>query len=338
MGKLRIGVVGCGYWGPNLIRNFTQIQEAKMVAVADLRDERLRSIKSMNNGITLTNDYHELFDMNLDGLVVATPPKTHFNIAREALEQGLNVMVEKPLTTSSPEAEQLIELAARKGLVLMVGHTFVYNNAVRALKKLIQSGEIGKIHYIDSARLSLGLYQPGLNVLWDLAPHDLSILDYLLEKDPQSVEVFGTSCVLKNTHDLVHLNLIFPENILAHIHISWLAPVKVREITVVGSKKMVVYNDIDLIDRLRIYDKGVEPPEYTSTYAEWQCGYRQGDVVVPNIHFVEPLRQECQHFLDCINERIPCMSSGEDGLKVIKIIEIAQKALMDGYHEEVLTW
>jgi predicted dehydrogenase len=338
MGKLRIGVVGCGYWGPNLIRNFTQIQEAKMVAVADLRDERLRSIKSMNNGITLTNDYHELFDMNLDGLVVATPPKTHFNIAREALEQGLNVMVEKPLTTSSPEAEQLIELAARKGLVLMVGHTFVYNNAVRALKKLIQSGEIGKIHYIDSARLSLGLYQPGLNVLWDLAPHDLSILDYLLEKDPQSVEVFGTSCVLKNTHDLVHLNLIFPENILAHIHISWLAPVKVREITVVGSKKMVVYNDIDLIDRLRIYDKGVEPPEYTSTYAEWQCGYRQGDVVVPNIHFVEPLRQECQHFLDCINERIPCMSSGEDGLKVIKIIEIAQKALIDGYHEEVLTW
>jgi predicted dehydrogenase len=338
MGKLRIGVVGCGYWGPNLIRNFTQIQEAKMVAVADLRDERLRSIKSMNNGITLTNDYHELFDMNLDGLVVATPPKTHFNIAREALEQGLNVMVEKPLTTSSPEAEQLIELAARKGLVLMVGHTFVYNNAVRALKKLIQSGEIGKIHYIDSARLSLGLYQPGLNVLWDLAPHDLSILDYLLEKDPQSVEVFGTSCVLKNTHDLVHLNLIFPENILAHIHISWLAPVKVREITVVGSKKMVVYNDIDLIDRLRIYDKGVEPPEYTSTYAEWQCGYRQGDVVVPNIHFVEPLRQECQHFLDCINERIPCLSSGEDGLKVIKIIEIAQKALIDGYHEEVLTW
>lgn len=338
MGKLRIGVVGCGYWGPNLIRNFTQIQEAKMVAVADLRDERLKSIKTMNNGITLTNDYHELFDMNLDGLVVATPPKTHFNIAREALEQGLNVMIEKPLTTNSLEAEQLIELAARKGLVLMVGHTFIYNNAVRALKKLIQSGEIGKIHYIDSARLSLGLYQPGLNVLWDLAPHDLSILDYLLEKDPLSVEVFGTSCVLKNTHDLVHLNLIFPENILAHIHISWLAPVKVREITVVGSKKMVVYNDIDLIDRLRIYDKGVDPPDYTSTYAEWQCGYRQGDVVVPNIHFVEPLRQECQHFLDCINERIPCMSSGEDGLKVIKIIEIAQKALMDGYHEEVLTW
>lgn len=338
MDKLRIGVVGCGYWGPNLIRNFTQIQGSKMVAVADLRDERLKSIKNMNNGIQLTHDYHELFEMNLDGLVIATPPKTHYKIAHEALEHGLNVMIEKPLTTSSQDAERLIELADQKGLVLMVGHTFVYNNAVRALKRLITSGEIGKIHYIDSARLSLGLYQPGLNVVWDLAPHDLSILYYLLEVDPQSVEVFGTSCVLKNTHDLVHINLVYPDNILAHIHISWLAPVKVREITVVGSKKMVVYNDIDLIDRLRIYDKGVEPPEYTSTYAEWQCGYRQGDVVVPNIHFVEPLRQECQHFLDCINEKIPCLSSGVDGLKVIKIIEVAQKALMDGYHEEVLTW
>lgn len=338
MGKLRIGVIGCGYWGPNLIRNFNQIQESEMVAVADLRDERLKSIKSMNNGIKLTNDYKELFDLNLDGVIVATPPKTHFDIAKDALEHGLNVMIEKPLTTSSRDAEELIELAAKKDLVLMVGHTFVYNNAVRALKRLIDSGEIGKIHYIDSARLSLGLYQPGLNVLWDLAPHDLSILDYLLGKDPQSVEVFGTSCVLKNTHDLVHLNLIFPDNILAHIHISWLAPVKVREVTIVGSKKMVVYNDVDVIDRVRIYDKGVETPEYANTYAEWQCGYRQGDVVIPNIHYVEPLRQECQHFLDCIRDQIPCLSSGEDGLKVIKIIESAQKALLGGCHEEVLTW
>lgn len=338
MAKLRIGVVGCGYWGPNLIRNFTQIQNAELVAVADLRDERLKAIRNMNHDIIPTKDYHELFTMNLDALVVATPPKTHFKIAKEALEHGLHVLIEKPLTTSSVDAEQLIELAAQKGLVLMVGHTFIYNNAVRTLKKLIQSGELGKIHYIDSARLSLGLYQPGLNVVWDLAPHDLSILLYLLEHDPMTVDVFGTSCVLKNTHDLVHLNLVFPDNILAHIHISWLAPVKVREITIVGSKKMVVYNDVDLVEKIRIYDKGVDPPPYANTYAEWQCGYRQGDVVIPNIHFVEPLRQECQHFLDCIMEGIPCMSSGEDGLKVIKIIELAQEGLLDGHHEEVLTW
>lgn len=338
MDNIRIGVIGCGYWGPNLIRNFSEISNSEMVAVADLREDRLKSIKNLNHDLIVTSRYSDLFEMDLDGVVIATPPKTHHEIAKAALDHGLNVMVEKPLTTCSQEAEDLIDLAAKKGLVLMVGHTFLFNNAVHALKKLIYSGDLGKVLYIDTARLSLGLYQRGLNVLWDLAPHDLSILGFLLEKNPVSVEVFGTSCVLKDTHDVVHLNLVYPENILAHVHVSWLAPVKVRRVTVVGSKKMAVYNDIEATDKIKIYDKGVEAPEYTSSFAEWQCGYRYGDILIPNIRCVEPLRQECQHFLDCISNHIPCQSSGEDGLKVIRIIEAAQNALMNGHHEEVFSW
>lgn len=336
MNKVRIGVIGCGYWGPNLIRNFTELQASEMVAVADLHEDRLKTIKNYNHNIIVTKDYRDLFDMNLDGIVVATPPKTHYDIASDVLKHNLHVMVEKPLATSCHDAQTLIELAQKKNRRLMVGHTFVYNNAIRALKRLITSGEIGEVLYIDSARLSLGLYQQGLNVLWDLSPHDISILLFLLEEQPLSVEVFGTSCVVKNVQDVIHLNLVFPNNILAHIHISWIAPVKVRQITVVGNKKMVVFDDIPATEKIRIYDKGVEPPKFSRTYVEWQCSYRQGDILIPNVPCTEPLRQECQHFLDCITDGIPCYSSGEDGLNVIKVIEKAQHALSDGHHEEVL--
>lgn len=338
MDKIRVGVIGCGYWGPNLIRNFSEIPTSEVVAVSDLREDRLKSIKSANRDIAVTKDYHDLFGMNLNAVVVATPPVTHFAIAKEALEHGLNVLVEKPLTTTSQQAEELIELADKKGLVLMVGHTFMFNNAVHSLKKLVDSGDIGRIHYVDTARLNLGLYQREMNVLWDLAPHDLSIISYILGTNPLSIEVFGTACVLKGVYDVVHMNLIYPGNILAHVHVSWLDPCKVRRVTVVGSKKMVVYNDIEPSEKIKIFDKGVDTPEYTDTFAEFQCSYRYGDIIVPNIKFVEPLRQECQHFLDCISSQIPCESSGLDGLKVVKILEAAQKALMNGHHEEVLSW
>ena len=214
----------------------------------------------------------------------------------------------------------------------------MFNNAVHSLKKLVDSGDIGRIHYVDTARLNLGLYQREMNVLWDLAPHDLSIISYILGKNPLTIEVFGTACVLKGVYDVVHMNLIYPGNILAHVHVSWLDPCKVRRVTVVGSKKMVVYNDIEPSEKIKIFDKGVDTPEYTDTFAEFQCSYRYGDIIVPNIKFVEPLRQECQHFLDCISSKIPCESSGMDGLKVVKILEAAQKALMNGHHEEVLSW
>lgn len=338
MAKTRVGVIGCGYWGPNLIRNFNEIASSEVVAVADLRDERLKYIQNAYHGIATTKNYKDLFEMNLDAVVVATPPATHYAIAREALDHDLHVMVEKPLTTSTCDAEDLVEISDKKGMVLMVGHTFTFNSAVFALKKLIDSGEVGKIHYIDTARLNLGLFQRDLNALWDLAPHDLSILIYLLGTNPISIEVYGMDCVFKGIHDVVYMNLVFPNNILAHVHVSWLDPCKVRRVTVVGSKKMVVYNDVESLEKIKIYDKGVDAPEYTDTYGDFQCSYRYGDVLIPNIKFVEPLRQECQHFLDCIKDHHKPSSSGEEGLKVVRILEAAQASLLNNHHREVLQW
>lgn len=338
MTNLRIGIIGCGYWGPNLIRNIHEISSADLVAVADLKEERLQSIKSRYHDVTTTRNYRDLFELNLDGIIVATPPSTHFRIASDVLNHGVNVMIEKPMTTCTDDAKALIELAEKKQLVLMVGHTFIFNNALHELKNLMNNDDIGRVHYIDTARLSLGLYQPGLNVLWDLAPHDLSIIFYLLEKNPLSIEIFGTACVLKGVQDIVHMNIMYPGNVLAHIHVSWLAPVKVRRVTVVGSKKMVVYNDIEAMDKIKIYDKGVEIPEFVDSYTEWQCSYRAGNIVIPNIKFTEPLRLECQHFLDCIANRVPCMTSGEEGLKVVKMLEAAQRILMNEHYGEVLEW
>ncbi len=338
MSKTRVGVIGCGYWGPNLIRNFNEIPTSEVAGVADLREERLKFIQNANHGVKTTQNYKDLFDMDVEAIVIATPPATHYALAREALERGLHVMVEKPLTTSVRDAEDLVELADRKGLVLMVGHTFTFNSAVYALKHMIDSGEIGKVYYIDTARLNLGLFQRDLNVIWDLAPHDLSILTYLLGTNPISVETYGMDCVFKGIFDVAYLNLVFPDNILAHVHVSWLDPCKVRRVTVVGSKKMVVYNDVEALEKIKIYDKGVEVPEYTSTFGEFQCSYRYGDVIIPNIKFVEPLRQECQHFLDCIKNHCKASSSGEEGLKVVRILEAAQASLLHNHVDEVIPW
>lgn len=338
MSAIRIGVIGCGYWGPNLIRNFVEIPTAEVVAVSDLREDRLKHIQNTYHQINTTTDYKTLFDMNLDGVVIATPPSTHYGIAKEALEHGLNVLIEKPITTSSEQAEALVELAEKKNLILMVGHTFEFNSAVHALKKLITSKEIGKVLYLDTARLNLGLFQRDMNALWDLAPHDLSILMYVLESCPTSIEVYGMDCVFKGTHDVVYMNLVFPGDILAHVHVSWLDPCKVRRVTVVGSKKMVVYNDIEPLEKIKIYDKGVDTPEYTTTYNDFQCSYRYGDLIVPNIKFVEPLRQECQHFLDSINNHTRPITDGVEGLRVVRVLEAAQRSLMNSHHKETITW
>jgi len=336
MGTLKIGVIGCGYWGPNLIRNFVEIPNSDVVAVADLDEKRLSFIQSRFPQINLTRDYHDLFSMELDAIAIATPPATHFKIAKECLEKNIHVLVEKPMTLDSQDALQLINRAEEKGLTLMVGHTFEYNSAVHALKEIVQSGELGTIYYIDAARLNLGLFQRDLNVLWDLAPHDISILLFLLEKEPISVSANGMKCALHTVFDNVYMNLIFPDNILAHVHVSWLDPCKVRRVTVVGSRKMVVYNDVDNNEKIKIYDKSVEVPSYTNGFEEFHCNYRYGDVVIPNVRFEEPLRKECQHFLDCINTQTTPVSNGYDGLRVIKVIEAAQRALQNGDGQEVI--
>lgn len=338
MEPIKIGVIGSGYWGPNLIRNFSENTESTVVAVADLREDRLTAVRNSYHKVFTTKDYRDLFAMGLDAVVVATPPATHYPIAREALGAGLHVLIEKPMTTSTRDAEDLIELAARKDRTLMVGHTFAFNPAVHALKGLIDSGEIGDIYYIDTARLNLGLYNRELNVLWDLAPHDISIILTLLGTKPEAVEVYGMECVMKGVHDVAFMNLVFPNNILVHVHVSWLDPCKVRRVTVVGSKKMVVYNDIEASEKIKIYDKGVTVPAYTNTFGEFQCSYRYGDVIIPNIKFTEPLRLESQHFLDCIKNHTTPITSGEEGLQVVKVLETAQHALANGHYAEVLTW
>jgi predicted dehydrogenase len=339
MDQIKVGVIGCGYWGPNLIRNFVEIPTSDVVMVADLNEERLCQIKSRYPQINVTKEYTDLFTLGLDAVVIATPPKTHYQFARECLQQGLHVLVEKPITVNSEQAEELIELAKENGRVLMVGHTFEYNAAVHRLKQLIDSGELGKIYYVDAARLNLGLYQRDLNVLWDLAPHDISILLYVLGRKPIFVSAYGMPFALERTHDVVYVNLLFPDNILAHIHVSWLEPCKVRRITIVGSKKMVVYNDVSSDEKIKIFDKGVEIPPYTTTFGDFQCNYRYGDVLIPNIRFVEPLRRECQHFIECIlNHREP-QSNGLDGLGVVKVLEAAQRSLdKNGVNQEMIEW
>lgn len=327
---MRIGVIGYGYWGPNLVRNLMELPGADLIAVADLKCERLAWIGTVYPKVIATQDYRSLYDLDLDGVVIATPPPTHHPIAQDMLNHGLSVLVEKPLALKSEHAEELIKLAEEKGQVLMVGHTFVYNPAVTALKELISSGELGELRYLDAARLSLGLYQHDLNVLWDLAPHDISIILHLLGEDPVSVRATGASCIQGSVEDVVYITFQFPSGLMAHIHVSWLDPCKVRRVTVVGSRKMVVYNDVAPNEKLRIYDKGVECPPYTDSFADFQYAYRYGDIIIPNIQFTEPLRLECAHFVDCMAHGKRPITDGYNGLKVVEIIEAAQRSLRNG--------
>ena len=331
MTDLRIGAIGCGYWGPNLIRNFVEIPGAVIIAVSDLQKEPMTRIMQRFPQIeTATRDYRDMFDMNLDAVVIATPPATHHAIARDCLEHGLHVLVEKPITLNSEDAIDLIRVAEANDRVLMVGHTFEYNPAVRSLKAMIQSGELGDIYYIDAIRASLGLFQVKANVLWDLAPHDISILRYLLDADPISVNSHGSSCVQAGIEDVAYTTLMFPNNVLGHIRSSWLDPSKQRRITVVGSRKMAIYDDVEPLEKIKIYDKGVKAIRHTDTFGEFSFAYHYGDVVIPYIRFEEPLRVQSQHFLDCINERKTPQTDGYNGLSVVQVVEAAQQSLRQG--------
>ena len=334
---IKVGVIGYGYWGPNLARNFDELTGSELVVIADRRDEQLQRARIKYPDVVLTNDYKDLFDLGLDAVIISTPPKTHHPIAKDCLSHNLHVLVEKPITLNSQDAEELMELASDKGLTLMVGHIFEYNSAVLEMKKYIDSQELGDVYYIDSARLNLGLFQNDSNVLWDLAPHDISTLLFLLERTPVSVSAHGMACVTKGVHDVAYINLVFPDNLMAYIHVSWLDPCKVRRITIVGSQKMAVYNDLGSEGKIKIYDKGVDP-EYTDTFGEFQYAYRTGDITIPSFRFVEPLREECQHFLDCIVNKTEPRSSGLDGLRVIKILEAAERSMNNGSTREVIQW
>lgn len=328
MDEIRLGVIGCGYWGPNLLRNYVELPGVDVVAVADLCQARLDYVHAKYPAVQVIQDYQQFFSMGLTAAVISTPPSTHFRIAKDCLEHGLHVLVEKPLTLSSDEARLLNDISRQRGLTLMVGHTFEYNPAVCKLKEYIQSGELGSIYYLNSVRANLGLFQRDLDVVWDLAPHDISIFLYLLDLEPQWVSALGEACVLEDKCDVAYLHLQFPNKISAHAHISWLDPCKVRRITVVGSHKMAVYDDIEATEKLRIYDKSVETASQPQSYGEFMCVYHHGDVVIPHIDASEPLRLECKHFVNSIRTGVEPRSSGHDGWRVVKILEAAERSLI----------
>ena len=325
---LKAGVIGCGYWGPNLIRNFQQLAGSEVKRVADLDSDRLEHMKRLYPSVKTTTDYRDIItDPEIDIVAVATPVKTHYRFASAALSAGKHVFVEKPIAASVSESQELIALAEKNQQKLMVGHTFLYTVAVRKMKEVIDSGELGKIYYISTQRLNLGLFQNDINVIWDLAPHDISIILYLLGQEPLSVSAQGTSHINPLIEDVAVVTLRFPENLMAIIHVSWLDPDKIRRITVVGSKKMMVYDDVQPTEKIKIYDKGVEKPKHYDTFAEFHYSYKYGDIIIPNISGSEPLRTELNHFIDCIvNDKEP-LSNGKNGLDVVKILEATQKSL-----------
>jgi predicted dehydrogenase len=328
---LKIGVIGSGYWGPKLARNFNDILGASLEMVADLREDRLAEIKQLYPDARTTRNYEDLLESELDAIVIATPVNTHYSLAKESLAAGKHVFVEKPITSSVAQADELVALAAGQGLTLMVGHTFVYNPAVQAVREIIQSNQLGKIYYLNSTRVNLGLLQPDINVMWDLGPHDISILQYILDADPIRVSARGACYVNtpRNLQEVVYVVLFFEDGAMANLRLSWLDPVKQRRLTVVGREKMLVYDDI-AEDKVVIFDKGVEVPPYSVTEEEFRASYRHGEEIVFPIEWVEPLRIECEHFLDCIRTGNKSISSGEEGAKVLKVLETAQRSLLNG--------
>src|SRR5215831_8175716 len=327
--RLRFGVIGCGYWGPHLVRNIHEIPEAELVAISDLRKDRLDSIGGRYPGIRLFRDHQDLLGAGVDAVVVASPIHTHYALVREALLAGKHVLVEKPLATSSGEAAELITLASRRQRVLMVGHTFVYNPAVQELARQVHAGELGRIYYGDAARLNLGQFQRHANVLWDLAPHDISILVHVLAQYPVRVSARGSRCVQADVHDVCYLEILFSGGASAHVHVSWLDPDKVRRLTLVGDRRMAVFDDVEATTKLRIYDRGVEP-SVAAGHGESAVAYRNGEIVIPYIEWREPLRLECEHFVDCVRRGQRPLSDGEQGLIVVATLEAADRSLRSG--------
>jgi predicted dehydrogenase len=329
MKSVRMGVIGCGYWGPNLIRNIVEAPGVEAVGVADLSPQRLAAVAARFPGVRTVGDYHELLALGADAVIVATPPATHHTIARDCLLHGVHVLVEKPLALTSAHAEELIQLAAARGLVLMAGHTFEYNAAVHELKRLLQAGELGEVGYIDAVRTNLGLYDLRLNALWDLAPHDISIILYLLGHNLASVRAWGSDTAFAGVYDNIYLNLQFATGAQANVRVSWLDPVKARRTTIVGRRRMVVYDDTEPVEKVRVYDKGVERLQQPGADGAL-LSYRYGDADATRLAFAEPLREEIEHYAACIRHGLVPRSDGVSGLNVVKVLEAAERSLQLG--------
>src|ERR1044071_8018372 len=326
--QIKVGVVGCGYWGPNLVRNFRSLPDCSLKMMCDISENRLDHLKSLYPEVNGETDFsHMLNGAGLDAVVIATAVKLHFPMAKASLLAGKHTLIEKPMAASSRECEELIEIARTKGLVLMVGHTFLYSPAVKKIKDIVDWGDIGDLRYISARRLNLGLFQKDINVAWDLAPHDLSIILYIMGESPLSVNCRGSAHVTPNIEDVTSMSLGFSRNRSAMVHSSWLDPRKIREMTIVGSKRMIVYDDVAPLEKIRIFDARVERPPHYDTFAEFHFAYHYGDMYAPYIKQEEPLKAECQHFLDCIREGRSPVSNGEQGLELVRILEASSVSL-----------
>ncbi len=338
---IRVGVIGYGYWGPNIVRNFNNGDLSRVAMVCDQRPESLRKVQQSYPQIAVTHDSAELINaVDIDVVAVVTPVWTHFELAKAALKNGKHVFVEKPFTFTSAQAEELVNLAEQKNLRIMVDHTFLFTGAVKKIRQLIDDGTLGNLYYYDSTRVNLGLFQHDVNVIWDLAPHDLSIMDYLIQERPLGV-VATAERHLNGLEDIAFLTFYFPRNIIAHINVNWLSPVKVRTTLIGGEKKMVVWNDLEADEKIRVYDKGVEKVNAEGIY-EMLVKYRTGDMWAPQVEHTEALKMELEYFVQCIHTNQTPINDGKAGWRVVQMLEAAnlslksRGAMIDLPQEEVL--
>jgi predicted dehydrogenase len=330
--SIRVGVIGYGYWGPNLVRNFAEAQGSQVIAVSDLSPERLAQVRRRYPSVSTTTDHRDLLrDRQIDAIVIATPVRTHYELAMQALLAGKHVLVEKPLAPTTRLGMELIEAADRLNLTLQVDHTFIYTGAVQKIKEMVAAGRLGQLYYYDSVRVNLGLFQHDVNVLWDLAVHDLSIMDFVLGRQPYAVAATGAAHIPGKPVNTAYLTCFFPENVLAHFHVNWLAPVKVRRTLIGGDRQMIVYDDLEPSEKVKVYDKGITLNGGGADKAyDLMVGYRAGDMFAPQLPVTEGLRVEAEHFLNCIRSGARPLSDGLAGLRVVRILEGATQSLEQG--------
>lgn len=325
---INIGIVGYGYWGPNLVRNFADTPGAKLAAVSDLDSAKLALVQRRFPSVTTTTDYRDLLkDPAIDAIAVATPVNTHYDIALAALQAGKHVWLEKPMTETAEQARRLVDEAQRRNLTLIVDHTFIYTGAVQKMAELIKAGELGRLYYYDSIRVNLGLFQRDVSVISDLAVHDFSILDHLLDEQPVAVSASGMNHFPGTPENLAYVTLFYESGTIAHINVSWLAPVKVRQILVGGSKKMITYDDLEPSEKIKIYDKGVSFTDDPQKIQEMRVGYRTGDMWAPRLAVTEALGVEGAHFIDCIEHGKTPRTDGQLGLRVVELIAVANQSM-----------
>lgn len=327
---ISVGVIGYGYWGPNLVRNFAALPGTRLAWVSDLRADQLAMVAHRYPTARISQDHCDLFnDSSLDAVAIVTDVSSHFELAMEALRSGKHVLVEKPLAANTEQCMRLIKEADRRDLVLMVDHTFVYTGAVRKMRELVETGELGDIYYYDSVRVNLGLFQHDVNVIWDLAVHDLSIMEYVLNMFPRAVSATGMRHIPGQPENIAYLTLFFDNNLIAHCHVNWLTPVKVRRTLIGGSRKMIVYNDLEPDEKVKVYDKGITIEKSEREVYRMLVGYRMGAMTAPQLDMTEALHTEALHFLDCIREGKKPLTDGRAGLRVVQILEAATESMTE---------